>query len=63
MSRVSGVIESLEHELQLEPRVTPQFELSLDTEPASVAIEQMDMYEMKGSLLYVHTPSSALKNN
>jgi len=49
MSRVSGVIESLDHELQQEPRVKPQFELSLDTEPASAAVDMMDLYEMKGT--------------
>jgi hypothetical protein len=48
MARINGVIDTLDYELQLEPRLTPQFELSLDTEPALLAIEAMDLYEMKG---------------
>jgi hypothetical protein len=51
MTRLNGVIETLDRELSTEPRVTPQFELSLDTESALSAIETMDLYEMKGQSL------------
>jgi len=50
LNRVSGVDQNFFKEIELVPRVSPEFELTLDNSPVIHAIQTMNFFQMKGDL-------------
>ncbi len=53
ISRVSGIDVSFNKEMELEPRVSPDFELSLDNNSVLHSIQTLNFFQMKGELIII----------
>ena len=50
LSRVATVDQNFYKEMDLIPRVSPEFELTLDTSPVIHSIQTMNFFQMKGKI-------------
>lgn len=48
MGRVTQANHNFNKEIELAPRVSPEFELTLDSTPAQHSIQTMNFFQMKG---------------
>ena len=55
VSRVATADENFNKEMELAPRVSPEFELTLDNTPAVHAIQSMSFFHLKGEFCSMFT--------
>jgi hypothetical protein len=48
LGRVTQANQNFNKEIELKPRVSPEFELTLDSTPAQHSIQTMNFFQMKG---------------
>ena len=60
IGRVTHVDQSFNREMELIPRVSPEFELTLDNKSVLHAIETMNFFQMKGTAALISKFSNLL---
>lgn len=50
LSRVNMANQNFNKDIELVPRVSPEFELTLDSTPVQHSIQTMNFFQMKGKL-------------
>ena len=53
LNRVANVDQNFYKDMDLIPRVSPEFELTLDTAPVVHSIQTMNFFQMKGKLYVI----------
>ena len=54
LSRVATVDQNFYKEMDLIPRVSPEFDLTLETSPVIHSIQTMNFFQMKGKFDFVY---------
>jgi len=54
LSRVSSAEQGFTKEMEFVPRISPEFELTLDNKSVMHTIQTMNFFQMKGNFSFLH---------